>query len=137
MLLLDTHVLIWMVEADDRLGRRGRTAVDDARVSGGAMVSPISAWEAAMLERKGKLGLGKPIAMWFEAVLATPGFVLAELTVAIGADAGSLPGDIHGDPADRLIVATARALGCSLLTADRKIIAYAAAGHVQAIDARR
>lgn len=90
-----------------------------------------------MLVDKGKLSLGRAVVGWFEAVLATPGFSLADLTVAIGADAGSLPGDIHGDPADRLIVATARALGSPILTADRKILDYAATGHVQAINARR
>ena len=90
-----------------------------------------------MLADKGKIALSRPVAAWFEAVLAAPGFSLAELTIGIGADAGSLPGNIHGDPADRLIIATARALGCPVLTADRAILAYAAAGHVQAIDARR
>ena len=90
-----------------------------------------------MLADKGKIALNRPVATWFGTVLAAPGFSLAELTVAIGADAGSLPGNIHGDPADRLIIATARALGCPLLTADRTILAYAAAGHVQVIDARR
>ncbi len=111
--------------------------IDTGRASDGALFAPISVWEAAMLADKGKIALNRPVAAWFDAVLAAPGFSLAELTVAIGSDAGSLPGDIHGDPADRLIIATARALGCPVLTADRAILAYAAAGHVQAIDVRR
>lgn len=90
-----------------------------------------------MLVDKDKISLSRPVREWFEAVLAVPGFGLADMTVAIGADAGSLPGDIHGDPADRIIIATARALGCPVLTADRKILAYAAVGHLQAVDARR
>ena len=89
-----------------------------------------------MLVEKGKIGLAKPVPQWFDQVLATPGFRIAGLTTAIGADAGSLPGAIHGDPADRLIVATARALGCPLITADRAILAYGAAGHLQTMDAR-
>ena len=137
MMLLDTHVLIWMIEADARLGRQARAAVDAARANGGALVSPISAWEAAMLVDNGKLGLGRPVAQWFAEVLAAPGFHSADLTIDIGADAGALPGDSHRDPADRLLVATARALGCPLITVDRKILDYAAAGHVRAIDARR
>ena len=81
--------------------------------------------------------LSRAVAPWFEGVLATQGYRLADLTTAIGADAGTLPGGIHGDPADRIIIATARAFGCPVLTADRKILAYATVGHLQAIDARR
>lgn len=137
MILLDTHVLIWTVEGDRRLGPRAAEIIDEERRAEGALVSPISAWEAAMLMDKGKLVLSKPLAGWFDAVLSDPGFVLATMTVAIGVDAGGLSGRIHGDPADRMIIATGRALGCPVLTADEKILAYAAAGHVQAIDARR
>ena len=136
MMLLDTHALIWMVEGDARLGNNARVAVDEERAGDGVLVSPISAWEAAMLVRKGQLALRRPVTDWFDLVLAAPGFRLAIITTAIGADAGGLPRPLHGDPADRLIVATARALGCPLLTADRAILDYAALGHVQAIDAR-
>ena len=137
MILIDTQALVWLIEANARLGSEAKMVVEQERADEGVMIAPISAWEAAMLVDKGKIALSRPVAAWFEAVLTESGFDLAELTVAIGADAGSLPGSIHGDPADRLIIATARALGCPLLTSDRAILAYAAAGHVQAIDARR
>lgn len=137
MILLDTQALVWMIEGDARFGERARQVIDAERATDRVMIAPISAWEVAMLVGKGRFGLSRPVRQWFDFVLSRPGFDLADLTVAIGTDAGTLPGDIHGDPADRLIVATARALGCPLLTADRKILAYAAAGHVQAIDARR
>lgn len=137
MILLDTQPLIWLIEGNLRLGGEARQIVERERADSHALIAPISVWEAAMLVDKGKIVLSRAVRDWFEAVLAAPGFSLADSTVAIGADAGSLPGDIHGDPADRLIVATARTLGCPVLTADRKILAYAAAGHVRAIDARR
>ena len=136
MILIDTQALVWLVEANSRLGIKAKIIIEEERAGGGVMIAPISVWEASMLVDKDKISLSRPVREWFEAVLAVPGFGLADLTVAIGADAGSLPGDIHGDPADRIIIATARALGCPVLTADRKILAYAAVGHLQAIDAR-
>ena len=137
MMVIDTHVLVWMVEADPRLGDHAIALIDKERANNGAGIAPITPWEAAMLVDKQRLALGRAVGAWFEYVLATPGFVLTPLTVPMAIDAGTLPGGIHGDPADRIIIATARALGCPVLTADRKILAYAAAGHVQAIDARR
>lgn len=137
MILLDTQALIWLAQADPRLGRLARASIETERADDIVLVSPISAWETAMLADKGKVALGRPVRQWFELVLSTPGFCPADLTTAIGADAGSLPDGIHGDPADRLVVATARSYGCPLVTADRKILAYAATGHLKAIDARR
>jgi PIN domain nuclease of toxin-antitoxin system len=137
MILLDTHVLIWLIEADLRLGTRANGTIERSRAADGALIATISLWETAMLVDKRKAVLSRDVRSWFDAVLAAPGFSLADVTVAIGTDAGSLPGNIHGDPADRLIIATARALGCPVLTADRKILHYAKAGHVGTIDARR
>ena len=137
MILLDTQALVWLIEGNPRLGNKARAIVERELTGDGALIAPITVWETAMLVRKGKIALSLQVAAWFEAVLATPGFKLADLTVAIGVDAGTLSGDIHGDPADRMIVATARAQRCPLLTADRAILAYARAGHLNAIDAQR
>ena len=137
MILLDTQALIWLIEADPKLGGRARTLIDVERADNVVVISPISAWETAMLVNKSKLALSYPVGRWFDLVLSAPGFRLAELTTVIAVDAGTLPGSIHGDPADRIIIATSRALGCPLITSDRKILSYAAAGHIQAIDARR
>lgn len=137
MILIDTQALVWLIEGNRRLGSEARGIIEQERADSVALIAPVSVWEASMLVDKGKLVLSRPVLAWFEAVLVSPGFRIADWTVAIGADAGQLPGDIHGDPADRLIIATARALGCPLLTADRAILDYAGAGHLQAIDARR
>jgi PIN domain nuclease of toxin-antitoxin system len=100
------------------------------------VISPITFWEVSMLVDKGKLTLGRSLTEWMEAVLDQPGFRIEPVEPRVAVDAGSLPGEIHGDPADRIIIATARHLECPVLTTDRKIIEYAAAGHLQAIDAR-
>ena len=88
-----------------------------------------------MLVRKGRVKFEVPIQEWADMILEN-GITLIGVSSEIAVDAGQLPHTIHGDPADRILVATARALRCPLLTADRKILSYAAAGHLQAIDAR-
>ena len=132
MILLDTHVLIWSTDDDPRLGRAARAMVADSGRSFG--YSAITAWELAMLAAKNKVQLPMAPDRLLAQVRAI-GVMEIAVVGAIGLDAGNLQ-DIHGDPADRIIVATARVQDCALLTADEKILAYAAAGHVQAIDAR-
>lgn len=136
MILLDTHPLIWFSQGDERLGKRTRQLIIDCSGREEVLLSPISFWEAAMLVRKGRVTLGMSTPAWASAIQASDQMHIAELLPATGVDAGELPADIHGDPADRLLIATARATGCALVTADRKILGYADAGHLQAIDAR-
>lgn len=138
MILLDTQVLLWFVSGDDRLRAPAWKLVADAAKAGEAAVSPISFWEAAMLVSKGRIHLGLPADAWAGAICSSDtGPKLVPLTPVIAARAGQLTGDLHGDPADRILIATARAHNFELLTTDEKILAYAKAGHVQAIDARR
>ena len=137
MIVIDTHALVWMIEGEPQLGERARALIEDELDADGVVIAPITVWEAAMLVDKNRLALSKPVGLWFSEVLAVPGFRLGELTVAIGVDAGTLPSDIHGDPADRLIIATARALSCPVLTSDGKVLDYAQGGHVEAIMAHR
>lgn len=137
MILLDTQALVWFAQGDERLGTAAREIVATSLAAGKAAVSPISFWEVAMLVSKGYLDLGRPPSAWAQEICGRGKIIIAPLSPEIAIDAGSLPGDIHGDPADRIIVATARGLACPLLTSDRKIRAYADAGHVAATDARR
>lgn len=135
MILLDTHPLIWFTLGDERLGRRARETVRENIEAGTALLSPISFWEMSMLAQKNRIALGRPLEEWADLVLSR-GIDLATLSPEIAIQAGQLLGNIHGDPADRLIIATARTLDCPLLTADHQIIAYGAEGHVGTIDAR-
>ena len=136
MIVIDTHALVWFIQGDPRLSERGQAAIFDAAAGGGVAIPSIMTWEVAMLLAKERLVLPLPASDWFDQVLGVDGFFLAELTQAIGIDAGMLP-TIHGDPADRLMIATARTYACPLLTADGRILDYAANGYLKAIDARR
>ena len=135
MIVLDTHVLIWTVDADPRLGRAARTAVAEAADAVG--VSAITPWEIALLAERGRLRLAQEVGAWIRAVLALPGIRLLPIDPAIATDSVRLPGAFRADPADRLIIATARQCGAPLLTADFAILSYAAGGHVLTIDATR
>jgi PIN domain nuclease of toxin-antitoxin system len=136
LILLDTQALVWFAQGDERLGASARKIVQREASAAEAVVSPISFWEISMLAEKDRLRLGMDTRTWMEAALNEQGIRIEQVSPGIAIEAGRLPGAIHGDPADRIIVATARHLVCAVLTADRKILDYAQAGHVQAIDAR-
>lgn len=136
MILLDTNVLLWRVDDEKRLSEDARQAIDQAAGRNEACVSAISFWEMAMLIRKRRITLDRPLREWSRIVCGSNGLRLVPVDDAVAIDAGELEG-IHGDPADRTIIATARMLACPLFTSDRKILAYAEAGHLRAIDARR
>lgn len=135
MIVLDTHVLIWAMEGDGRLGSQSGRLIEDAAREAGLFVSAITPWEVAMSTEKGRLALGRDVGAWLGAALALPGIRLAPITPTVAIDSVRLPGDFHADPADRLIIATARELGAPLLTAERAILDYGNKGHVVARDA--
>ncbi|HEY4089548.1 MAG TPA: type II toxin-antitoxin system VapC family toxin [Bryobacteraceae bacterium] len=130
-LLIDTPYWIWYVAATrERLTHQNVQSIRAAGASDRLLVSAISIWEVAMLESKNRIQLQKPCAQWVEEALTMPGISLAPLSPAIAIESNHLPGQFHGDPADRIIVATARVMGARLLTSDKSIRAYAADGHV-------
>ncbi|QFR31775.1 type II toxin-antitoxin system VapC family toxin [Ancylobacter sp. TS-1] len=137
MIVLDTHVLIWALDDDVRLGGRARAAIEQASEAGSVFVSAVTPWEIALLVQKGRLALADNVGAWLETVLSLPSLRLAALEPGIAVDSVRLPGTLHADPADRIIIATARHLGSPLLTADRAILDYGGAGHVRVIDASR
>lgn len=109
-------------------------ALEEAAESGAAYISPYSAWEIAMLVSKGRLHLAMAPAPFFDELVARPGTALAPLTPAILIAAHFLPGAPPNDPADRIIAATAREHGYTLITRDRALLDYAEAGHINAIE---
>ncbi len=135
--LLDTCAVIWLANGDP-LASSATTAILHAGVADGIFVSPISAWEVGLLSNP---RTGRNLAVqfmpdpktWFARVMAGPGIREASLTPEIAIDASFLPGELHGDPADRLIVTSARHLGVPIVTRDRRIIAYGRDGHVQVL----
>jgi PIN domain nuclease of toxin-antitoxin system len=135
LILIDTHVLVWSMQNDPRLGPEARALIsaEQAHTDGAVMVSAITPWEIAMVAGKGRLTLGRDLREWMTLALNRKRVRIAPLLPPIAIDAATLPGELHGDPADRIIVATARSLACPLVTMDDKIIRYAEHGHVQVI----
>lgn len=130
-LLLDTHYWIWLqAGAREEFSPTVRKAVDEAAASGDLLLSVISVWELGLLESKGRIQLDAPCEQWVRAALATPGLSLAPLTPEIALASSRLPEPFHGDPADRIIVATARTMGARLATRDSKILEYGRKRHV-------
>jgi PIN domain nuclease of toxin-antitoxin system len=132
VILLDTHVLIWLDEGSGRLGRIGRQSIDEAYQLDEVAVSAISFWEVAMLVAKGRLRVEADLAAWRDELI---GMGLREIPVtgAVGIAAAQLAG-FHGDPADRLIAATTLSHAATLMTADDKLLGWQ--GPVQTQDAR-
>jgi PIN domain nuclease of toxin-antitoxin system len=129
--LLDTHYWIWLQLGETKhFTERTLRAIRQAASGGGLLVSVISVWELGMLEAKGRIRLKPSCEEWVREALATPGLALAPLTPEIALDSSRLPGTFHGDPADRIIVATARRMGAQLMTRDRKLIQYGRRAHV-------
>lgn len=134
-MLLDTHVWVWYEEgAQARLSRAALAAIRSHGQAGRVYVSPLSAWEVAALVAKGRLMLSLEVRAWVARALQAPGLRTAPLTAAVAVDAALLPGAAPRDPADRLLIATARAEGATLVTRDAQILAYGRAGHVSVLD---
>lgn len=136
MIVLDTHVIIWFVQGDDKLGPVAAQLVRDAARKEAAIVSTITFWEIAMLYRRGRLALPQPAEEWLDEFCVRSDALVSEVSREIAITAGELSEDIHGDPADRIIIATAIHHGCPVLTADRAILGYSERGQVRTIDAR-
>ena len=135
--LLDTCAIIWLANGKSLIPE-AVTAILHAGLHDGIFVSPISAWEIGRLSkaRRGRTGVVRFMpdpGTWFARFMAGPGIRDAPFNPDIAIASSWLPGEVHGDPADRLIIATARHLGLPIVTRDRKIIAYAEAGEVSAI----
>lgn len=135
MILLDTNVLLWRVGQDKRLSKQAVRTIDRAVNQNAAYASAISLWEIAMLIRKQRITFGQPLREWSKIAFGSSGLQLVPIDESIAIDAGELEG-IHGDPGDRVIIATARILACPLFTADQTILDYGAVGHLQVIDVR-
>jgi PIN domain nuclease of toxin-antitoxin system len=132
-LLLDTCAAIWLTNADP-ISDEASDALQQSRDSGEPVyVSPITAWEMGLLAARGRVSLLMTPQRWFERLLEAPGLRLTEMTPNVLIASSFLPGKLPGDPADRIIAATAREYGYKLVTRDRPLLEYAKQGHIQAI----
>lgn len=136
-LVLDTHVWIWTVGGSrESMGTSAVRQIDEASRGGRVLVAAISVWEVAMLERKGRIALAMPLEGWIAAALRAPGVRLLELTPEIAMASTRLPASPPADLADRMLIASARSVGGTLVTRDLAILHYASAGHLSVLDAR-
>jgi PIN domain nuclease of toxin-antitoxin system len=125
MIVIDTHILVWWVSGSDTLSTAAKKAIKETLSnSGEVLISSISAWEIAMLVDKGRLVLSMDVESWLDEVSQIDGVRFLPVDNEIGVKSTALPGDFHKDPADRMIVATARKLAVPLVTADEKILQY-------------
>lgn len=127
MIILDTHIWIWWVHGDGRLTPEYSDYVQEHEAEG-LGICAISCWEVAKLVEVSKLVLPIPVTDWLTQALAYPGVRLLDLSPQVAVESTQLPSTFHRDPADQIIVATARVFQCPLVTIDQKIRAYA---HVQ------
>jgi len=136
-LVLDTHVWLWTVAGIDRkLSSRCLSELRHASQNGLIWVSVISVWEIATLESLGRIALSRPCDEWVSEALDATGGNLADLTPEIAVGSARLSRQLLSDTADRILVATARNLDATLVTANPAILAYGSKGHVNTRDAR-
>ena len=132
-LLLDTCAALWIVA--EEISQVTADALAEARSAGlPTYVSPITAWEVGMLARKGRFRSRYAPQRWFEQLMQAPETVLAELSPRVLLESSFLPGNLYRDPADRIIAATAREFGFTVMTRDRALLDYAREGYLSAIE---
>jgi PIN domain nuclease of toxin-antitoxin system len=134
-LLLDTHVLIWLLQDDPKMAEHIFAAIQSAADGGRVVVSAITPWEIGLLVSKKKIDLGMDAQVWVDLALGLRGLKLVPLSPRIAVDSTRLPFEIHPDPADRLLVATARHFGATLVTADRMLLQYGERGFFSCLPA--
>ena len=133
MLLLDTHVWLWIAENERPFPAAVQASIRDAVRQDSLFLCPISLWEVGLKAARGQIALSLPLRPWMRQALDFPGLHLMPITSEIACTCAELPSDFHGDPADRLIAATARCEGLTLVTHDRKLLKLARQGHLNAI----
>lgn len=133
-LLLDTHTWIWLNNGSNELSNKIIRQIDHAAENGNVFISAISVWEIATLTAKKRLILRTSLREWVDEALSQMGVNLVPIAPDISIESVELPNGFHGDPADRLIVATARIKRMVILTRDSKILTYAKEGFIQTIE---
>lgn len=125
MIVLDTHALLWWASGEHGQLSRAALQAIEAELDGGCIaISSISAWELAMLVARGRVALSIDSSEWLALTAQIEAVRFVPVDNEIAVKSVELPGEFHKDPADRIIVATARKLGAPLVTADEKILAY-------------
>ena len=129
-LILDTHILVWYAEGI-KLSKQQADLIDKTRIEKKLFISAITVWEISMLSSKGRLVLASPIKEWVNSLLTVSGIKLVDLSSDILIESSLLPNYEYKDPADRMIISSARITNSHLMTFDQKIINYANLGYLK------
>ncbi len=123
MILLDTNILLWWICVPQKLSKKIRKVIDQASKEQ-ILVSSITVWEISLLIKKERIGFFIDADRWLEQVESLPSIRFIPVDNRIAAESVNLPDFSHKDPADRIIIATARQYGATLITSDKKILNY-------------
>lgn len=134
MLLLDTHAWVWFVQGNEKMNRAAVKAIDGAIKSRTLFLAAISQWELAMLIKKERVVLNEPALQWMQKATEHLHIKILPLSMEIALESTELPSEFHGDPSDRMIVATARLHQLTIVTRNKKILSYAKEKHVKALE---
>jgi PIN domain nuclease of toxin-antitoxin system len=135
-ILIDTHCWIWsQFGYEHEFSALGLSTFKQAAADGILILSVISVWEVALLESKQRLHLHMDCLEWVRRAVDTPGLALVPITPEIAVESTRLPGNMHADPADRILVATARNLGARLMTRDQALLDYGRHRHARIVSA--
>lgn len=124
MIVLDTHVWVWFVSNPELLSKSAKRSVDNAMEEKRILISSISAWEVALLVANGRLKLTLDVVDWIAKSEMLPFIQFIPVDNSIAVKSVNLPQPLHSDPADRIIIATANAMGAPVVTKDKKILNY-------------
>ncbi|MDX8431581.1 MAG: type II toxin-antitoxin system VapC family toxin [Candidatus Algichlamydia australiensis] len=123
-IILDTHILIWTMTGHSMLKKHFRDSLKVALLEQRVLVSPMSVWEIGMLVEKKRLSLDMDPMEWVDQALDSAGINICELTPKIAIQSTRLAGEVHGDPVDRILMASAQEQNAALVTCDNKILEY-------------
>jgi PIN domain nuclease of toxin-antitoxin system len=137
VLLLDTHVLIWTVQGEKQIGRRTRALISKAESQDAVRVSPATLFEVSALHTAGRLRFDRALDEWISDAFADGRIRIVEVTPSVAIAAGRIPREALPDPLDRVLVETARRADATFVTADARILGYAAKAAVRVHDAGR
>lgn len=132
-ILLDTHVLLWSLLEPSEISRGVKQQISLAQNNNRLLLCSISLWEIAMLNFKKRINIYEPTKEFLKSVTSVRGLSTKDISPEIAAESVLLMDDFHGDPVDRIIVATAKIYGATLLTRDKKILDWAKSGHIRCV----
>ena len=129
-ILLDTHVILWSLLKPEELNKSIKQTIEEAQEQSQLFLSSISLWEIAMMKNKKRINIYEPLRDFLRAITNIDGLTVLDISADIAAESVILTDNFHGDPADRIIAATAITTGSVLLTRDNKILSWADHGNI-------